>query len=31
MTYYVLQVHARYLNLPLIHPQTGIARHTGYD
>lgn len=31
MSTYELQIHARYLNLPLVPPQTGIARHTGYD
>ena len=31
MTSYILQVHSRYLDLPLVPPSTGIARHTGYD
>lgn len=31
MSTYELQAHSRYLNLPLVPPATGIARHTGYD
>lgn len=31
MTSYILQVHSRYLDLPLVPPSIGIARHTGYD
>lgn len=31
MTSYILQIHSRYLDLPLVPPSTGIARHTGYD
>ena len=31
MSTYELQVHSRYLNLPVVPPVTGVARHTGYD
>ena len=31
MSTYELQAHSRYLDLTVVDPALGIARHTGYD